>query len=124
VDTLPNQVYYVGAVVLYYLFFAVVERRADKAVSRIGQMLAMMTVTLAIGLALSATQWVPSLELLSYSNRKIVGSELGYVYLPPWYSMTWFFPIYLEKPMMRSYLSCLPRWAYHMTISSIWESPH
>jgi hypothetical protein len=89
---LPNQIYYVGAVVLYYVFFAVVERRVGKAVDRIGQTLAMMTVTLAVGLTLSATQWVPSLELLSYSNRKIVGAELGYVYLPPWYSITLVFP--------------------------------
>ena len=89
---LPNQVYYVGAIALYYLFFAVVERRAGKGVNRIGQRVAIMIVTLAVGLALSATQWVPSLELLSYSNRKIVGAELGYVYLPPWYSLTLFFP--------------------------------
>src|SRR5262249_14279891 len=39
-----------------------------------------------------ATQWVPMLELLRYSNRKIVGAELGYIYLPPWYLLTLFFP--------------------------------
>jgi ABC-type multidrug transport system fused ATPase/permease subunit len=52
----------------------------------------MMMLTLGVGLVLSATQWVPSLELLSYSNRKIVGAEMGYVYLPPWYALTLVFP--------------------------------
>src|SRR5207244_13606704 len=54
--------------------------------------LAILFATLVIGLSLAATQWVPSLELLSYSNRKIVGAELGYVYLPPWYAGTLVFP--------------------------------
>src|SRR5262249_54611329 len=54
---LPNQVYYVAAVALYYLYFAIVERRSERA-NRIGQILAMMTVTLGVGLALSATQWI------------------------------------------------------------------
>jgi hypothetical protein len=89
---LPNQIYYVGAVVLYYAFFAFVARRSGSGSRRVAHLLAMMAVTLAVGLALSATQWVPSLELLSYSNRKIVGAELGYVYLPPWYAATLVFP--------------------------------
>lgn len=84
---LPNQIYYVGAVILYYLFFA--RGSENRSVRRA---LAMTAVTLAVGFALSATQWVPSLELLSYSNRKIVGAELGYVYLPPWYAATLVFP--------------------------------
>src|SRR6266446_1548801 len=89
---LPNQIYYVGAVVLYYAFFAFVARRSGSGSRRVAHLLAMMAVTLAVGLALSATQWIPSLELLSYSNRKIVGSELSYVYLPPWYLGTLVFP--------------------------------
>ncbi len=89
---LPNQIYYVGAVGFYYLFFTVVARRSDRERRAAANLIALMLVTLAVGLALSATQWVPSLELLSYSNRKIVGSELGYVYLPPWYSATLVFP--------------------------------
>ena len=88
---LPNQIYYVGAVVLYYLFFAsVAQRRGDSRM--IARLIAMIAVTLGVGLALSATQWVPSLELLSYSNRKVVGAELGYIYLPPWYGATLLFP--------------------------------
>jgi len=88
---LPNQIYYVGAVVLYYAFFAFVARRGESGRAS-ARLLALTALTLAVGLALSATQWVPSLELLSYSNRKIVGAELGYVYLPPWYAATLVFP--------------------------------
>jgi len=89
---LPNQIYYVGAIGLYYLFFAFPKRGSEASRRSAGPVLAMMLITLAIGLILSATQWVPSLELLSYSNRKIVGAELGYVYLPPWYAATLIFP--------------------------------
>lgn len=89
---LPNQIYYVGAVVLYYGFFSFAARR-DASVGGVSRRaLVFMAVTLVVGLTLSATQWVPSLELLSYSNRKIIGAELGYVYLPPWYSATLVFP--------------------------------
>lgn len=89
---LPNQIYYVGAVGFYYLFFTMVARRSAGERRVAAKVIALMLITIAVGLALSATQWVPSLELLSYSNRKIVGSELGYVYLPPWYSATLVFP--------------------------------
>lgn len=89
---LPNQIYYVGAVILYYLFFAFRARGGKSSRSSRGRLLAMMSATLVIGLSVAATQWVPSLELLSYSNRKIVGAELGYVYLPPWYAGTLVFP--------------------------------
>jgi len=86
---MPNQIYYVGAVVLYYLFFAFVRKRGRQEIARD---LALMFVTLAVGLALAATQWVPMLELLRHSNRKIIGAELGYIYLPPWYGLTLIFP--------------------------------
>ena len=89
---LPNQIYYVGAVILYYLFFAFRARGEERSGGSPGRLLAMLVATLVIGLSLAATQWVPSLELLSYSNRKIVGAELGYVYLPPWYAGTLVFP--------------------------------
>lgn len=88
---MPNQIYYVGAVVLYYLFFAFVRKRnlQDAGITRD---LGLMLVTLAVGMALAATQWVPMMELLRHSNRKIVGAELGYIYLPPWYGLTLIFP--------------------------------
>jgi Bacterial membrane protein YfhO len=88
---MPNQIYYVGAVVLYYLFFAFVARGQIHKLSG-ATALAMMSVTLAVGLTLAATQWVPMLELLRHSNRKVIGAELGYIYLPPWYTLTLFFP--------------------------------
>jgi hypothetical protein len=81
---MQNQIYYVGAVALYYLLFAF--RRRSR------QPLALMTTTLAVGFALSATQWLPVMELLSHSNRKIVPTEIGYIYLPPWYLLTMVFP--------------------------------
>ncbi|MGA9769403.1 MAG: YfhO family protein [Blastocatellia bacterium] len=89
---MPNQIYYVGAVGLYYLFFAFVRKRDSATQGGIARDLALMSVTLAVGLALAATQWVPMLELLRHSNRKIVGAELGYIYLPPWYGLTLIFP--------------------------------
>ncbi|MEW6208661.1 MAG: YfhO family protein [Acidobacteriota bacterium] len=81
---MQNQIYYVGAVALYYLLFAFRHR------SR--QPLALMTVTLAVGFALSVTQWLPVMELLAHSNRKIVLTEIGYIHLPPWYLLTLVFP--------------------------------
>jgi hypothetical protein len=91
---MQNQVYYVGAVVLYYLFFAfgLDARRSRKPKRRAVPVLAMAAVTLATGFALAATQWVPVMELLHNSNRKIVPTEIGYIYLPPWYAATLIFP--------------------------------
>jgi hypothetical protein len=89
---LPNQIYYVGAVLLYYAYFAFASRRDEKASLAFRRTLVLLVVTLLVGLALSATQWIPSLELLSYSNRKIIGSELSYIYLPAWYAATLVFP--------------------------------
>lgn len=83
---MQNQIYYVGVIVLYYLFFAYQPKR------RAAIVLAMMAVTLATGFALAATQWMPVIELLGYSNRKIVPTEIGYIYLPPWYAATLIFP--------------------------------
>ncbi|HSQ19911.1 MAG TPA: hypothetical protein VLR92_06005, partial [Blastocatellia bacterium] len=89
---LPNQIYYLGALVLYYLFFAFASRRRGLGAPTVVRVIPMMVLTLAVGLALSATQWIPSVELLSHSNRKIIGAELGYIYLPPWYLATLVFP--------------------------------
>ncbi|HJQ68000.1 MAG TPA: YfhO family protein [Blastocatellia bacterium] len=83
---MQNQIYYVGAVILYYIFFAFQQKR------RARPLLSRMAVTLATGFALAATQWLPVMELLSYSNRKIVPTEIGYIYLPPWYAATLIFP--------------------------------
>ena len=89
---LPNQIYYAGAVVLCYAFFAVAGYGGAARTRRIGRAGLMTLVTLGIGFALAATQWVPMLELLMYSNRRIIGAELSYIYLPPWYAGTLLFP--------------------------------
>lgn len=88
---MPNQIYYVGAIILYYLFFAFAARESSNEISK-ARALVMTAVTLTVGFALAATQWVPMLELLKHSNRKVIGAELGYIYLPPWYALTFFFP--------------------------------
>jgi uncharacterized membrane protein YfhO len=88
---MPNQIYYVGAIALYYLFFAFLGRGNTDKLSK-AHAFGLTAVTLVVGLALAATQWVPMLELLKHSNRKVIGAELGYIYLPPWYSLTLFFP--------------------------------
>jgi Bacterial membrane protein YfhO len=92
---LPNQIYYAGAIILYYLIAAHLQFGKLEGQGRrraLGKTLALLTMTLAVGLVLAATQWVPMLELLRYSNRKIVGAEMGYIYLPPWYALTLIFP--------------------------------
>jgi membrane protein YfhO len=80
-----NQIYYAGVVVLYYLFLGF-RRRAPS------QVILLLSVTLIVGFALGATQWVPVMEMLRYSNRRIVPTEIGYIYLPPWYLATLVFP--------------------------------
>src|SRR5215216_2600313 len=88
---MPNQIYYVGAVVLYYLFFATRAGEGSRK-ARLARALSRAAVTLGVGLTLAATQWVPTLELLRHSNRKVIGAELSYIYLPPWYLLTLVFP--------------------------------
>lgn len=88
---MPNQIYYVGAFALWYLFFGL--SRKDEPRSRgLTRAAAMILITLGVGLALSAPQWVPVIELLGLSNRRIVPTEVGYIYLPPWYLATVVFP--------------------------------
>jgi hypothetical protein len=93
---MPNQIYYVGAVVLYYLIFGlrvknIVNRCNAKKLTTI-RLFAMMAVSLTVGLALSASQWIPVMELLGFSNRRVVPTEAGFIYLPPWYLVTLIFP--------------------------------
>jgi hypothetical protein len=85
---IPNQIYYVGTVIVYYLF-------AGFTLSQKGSRLrvaAMMAATLATGFGLAATQWMPVMELLRHSNRYIVPTEISYIYLPPWYLATMILP--------------------------------
>jgi hypothetical protein len=89
---MANQIYYLGAIVLYYLFFAFGAWDKRRGGAGRSSALTMMVVTLAVGFALSATQWAPVMELLQYSNRRIVPTDQGYIYLPPWYAATLVFP--------------------------------
>ncbi|HKG21566.1 MAG TPA: YfhO family protein, partial [Blastocatellia bacterium] len=99
---MPNQIYYVGLTVLYYLFFALTRAgglggaaRLEKKVilnPMLARAVAFASVTLVVGLVLAATQWVPIMELLKYSNRRIVPTESGFIYLPLWYLATLAFP--------------------------------
>jgi Bacterial membrane protein YfhO len=92
---LPNQIYYAGAIVLYYLIAAHLfsgKLAGRQRAQALGKTIALMATTLAVGFTLAATQWAPMLELLRHSNRKIVGAEMGYIYLPPWYGLTLIFP--------------------------------
>ncbi len=86
---MPNQIYYVGAIVAWCLLAAISKR---KPALSYGRALAMLVVTVGIGFAVSAPEWAPVAELLAQSNRRIVPTEIGYVYLPPWYLATLVFP--------------------------------
>lgn len=87
---LPNQIYYVSAIPTYCLLYWWFQRKQDGP--SLLKVAALAGVVLAVGLTLALTQWMPSIELLSLSNRKVVGAELGYIYLPPWYALTLIFP--------------------------------
>jgi hypothetical protein len=95
---MPNQVYYIGAVIVYYVVWAFSQKRvgwspaARRRPATPIHAMVMLLVTVVIGLALSLTQWVPVAELLQYSNRRIVPTDQGYIYLPPWYLATLVFP--------------------------------
>ncbi|HKV38170.1 MAG TPA: YfhO family protein [Blastocatellia bacterium] len=90
---LANQIYYLGAIILYYIFFGWINsRRGRQHEANLRTAVAMAGVTILAGFVLSATQWVPVFELLKYSNRLIVGTESSYIYLPPWYIATLVFP--------------------------------
>jgi len=87
---MQNQIYYVGAITLCYLFLGF--RKNDNRALSLRKAVLLCATTLATGFCLAATQWVPVMELLGYSNRKIVPTEVGYIYLPPWYLATMVFP--------------------------------
>ncbi len=66
---MPNQIYYVGAVALYYIFFAFVGEAGQSRKRYALRALALMAVTLGVGFLISATQWVPMMELLRNSKQ-------------------------------------------------------
>lgn len=83
---LPNQIYYMGAAMLWYLVAAISGKGAVR------RCFLRLLLTIGVGLALSAPQWAPVMELLKFSNRRIVPTEMSFIYLPPWYLATLVFP--------------------------------
>jgi hypothetical protein len=112
---MANEIYYIGATVLYYLFFAFRGRQdvPDRARHRKpianfttpAANLKMMAVTLIVGFCLSGPVWIPVLEQLKYSNRLIVPTQISYIYLPPWYLATLVFPSILGAPYDARFLT-------------------
>ena len=105
---MANEIYYIGALVLYCLFWAWRGRSKTTATprsARPGLSIGMMAVTLIVGLSLSAPVWIPVLEQLKYSNRLIVPTQISYVYLPPWYLATLVFPNLFGAPYDSRFLT-------------------
>lgn len=87
---IPATVYYLGALVLYYIAMPLLAE-SDR-LEQLKKSLLYTVVTLTVGFGLSAPVWMPVFELLSYSNRKIVPTELGYIWIPPWHLVTLLLP--------------------------------
>jgi hypothetical protein len=92
---MANEIYYLGAIAVYYLFFGM--RGRSPVISR-ARALGMIVLTAIVGLSLSAPVWIPVLEQLKYSNRLIVPTQTSYIYLPPWYLATLVWPDILGAP--------------------------
>jgi hypothetical protein len=108
---LPTAIYYLGALTLYYLLVPQLltlpsATEVPQAVKfpqtarfYLSQFLYQflyaskyLALTLAVGLGLAAVIYWPIFELLSYSNRKIVPTEIGFIWLPPWHLITLILP--------------------------------
>lgn len=87
---IPATVYYLGALVLYYIAMPLLAEA--ERLARLKRSLLYTTITLIVGFGLSAPVWMPVFELLGYSNRKVVPTELGYIWIPPWHLLTLVFP--------------------------------
>lgn len=85
---IPATIYYLGALVLYYILTPLLSESSR----RLKRSLLYLTTTLVVGFGLSAPVWMPVFELLGYSNRKIVPTELGYIWIPPWHLVTLLLP--------------------------------
>src|SRR5205823_7494650 len=85
---MPAAIYYVGALAAYYLVSPWIIEQAGNRIAAMKSAIKYLAVSLVVGFGLSATIWLPVFELLGYSNRKIVPTELGYIWLPPWHLLT------------------------------------
>ncbi|MEW6729733.1 MAG: YfhO family protein [Acidobacteriota bacterium] len=87
---MPAAIYYLAALSAYYLAVAWLVR--DEKARRMWRACRCLGISLLVGFGLSAPIWLPAFELLGYSNRKIVPTELGYIWLPPWHLLTLLLP--------------------------------
>lgn len=95
----PTAIYYVSALVGYYLLYPYLQNenvnRSNNNINRLKDFkysIKYLAITLFTGFGLSIANWWPVFELLSYSNRKIVPTEIGYIWLPPWHLVTLILP--------------------------------
>ncbi|MFY9227259.1 MAG: YfhO family protein, partial [Blastocatellia bacterium] len=88
----PTAIYYLGALISYYLLVSLLNKTIINKLTAIKTSLKYLSITLLVGFGLSAANWWPVFELLSFSNRKIVPTEIGYVWLPPWHLLTLILP--------------------------------
>ncbi|KAF0248409.1 MAG: hypothetical protein FD167_2186, partial [bacterium] len=87
---MPAAIYYLSALVGYYLVIPWLIRKTDLAAYK--SVIKSLLISLIVGMGLSAPIWLPVFELLGYSNRKIVPTELSYIWLPPWQLLTLLLP--------------------------------
>jgi hypothetical protein len=87
---MPASIYYLGALIIYYL--AVPWLTGRRGISAYKPVIKSLAISLIVGMGLSAPIWLPVFELLGYSNRKIVPTELSYIWLPPWQLLTLLLP--------------------------------
>src|ERR1051326_6572290 len=89
---MPAAIYYVGALALYYIAVPWLTEQSGRKLEAVKRAMRYLAISLIAGLGLSATIWMPVFELLGYSNRKIVPTELGYIWLPPWHLLSLLLP--------------------------------
>ncbi len=88
----PTAIYYVSALVGYYLLYPYLNNCIVDKLKELKYSVKYLVITLLVGFGLSTANWWPVFELLSYSNRKIVPTEIGYIWLPPWHLLTLILP--------------------------------
>src|SRR5262249_44613525 len=89
---MPAAIYYLAAISLHFPVVALLNAEAGGRVAALKRSIKFLSIALIVGFGLSAMIWMPVLELLGYSNRKIVPTEIGYIWLPPWQLLTLLLP--------------------------------
>lgn len=89
---MPAAIYYISALALYYLIAPWLQVDKSEWLSFSLRTIKYLAISLITGLGLSAMIWLPIFQLLGFSNRKIVPTEIGYIWLPPWQLLTLILP--------------------------------